>query len=168
MRFTPPDPATAAKRSGIVHDRAWAMAAPAEKPTANTRFRSTQVTRPMWSTSADMKARSSTSAASPPGTAHRGPGALPSGVTTTYPRAVPAVARAEYESQMALMNHRLNPRIETVFMTPAEQYTYISSRMIKEVCSLGGQVHGLVPDAVEARLREKFAGRRPADGVKRA
>lgn len=83
-------------------------------------------------------------------------------------RGLRAVSDFEYESQMALMNHRLNPRIETVFMTPAEQYTYISSRMIKEVCSLGGQVHGLVPDAVEARLREKFAGRRPADGVKRA
>src|SRR6202521_5490663 len=60
--------------------------------------------------------------------------------------------------QMALMNQRLNGRIETVFMMPAEQYTYISSRLIKEVFSLGGRVHGLVPDMVEERLREKVAG----------
>ena len=56
---------------------------------------------------------------------------------------------------MALMNRRLNGKIETVFMMPAEQYTYISSRLIKEVFSLGGRVHGLVPDMVEERLREK-------------
>jgi pantetheine-phosphate adenylyltransferase len=53
------------------------------------------------------------------------------------------------------MNRRLNPAIETVFMMPAEQYTYISSRLIKEVFALGGRVHGLVPDMVEARLRDK-------------
>jgi pantetheine-phosphate adenylyltransferase len=58
---------------------------------------------------------------------------------------------------MALMNRRLDPNIETVFMMPAEQYSYISSRLIKEVFSLGGRVHGLVPDCVEQRLREKQA-----------
>ena len=58
---------------------------------------------------------------------------------------------------MALMNRRLNSKVETVFMMPAEQYTYISSRLIKEVFALGGQIHGLVPDQVEARLREKVA-----------
>ena len=63
----------------------------------------------------------------------------------------------EVEFQMALMNRRLDPQIETVFMMPAEQYSYISSRLIKEVFSLGGRVHGLVPDSVEQRLREKQA-----------
>jgi pantetheine-phosphate adenylyltransferase len=73
-------------------------------------------------------------------------------------RGLRAVSDFEYEFQMALMNRRLNHRIETVFMMPAEQYTYISSRMIKEVFSLGGQVRGLVPDMVEDRLRRKLAG----------
>lgn len=75
-------------------------------------------------------------------------------------RGLRAVSDFEFEFQMALMNHRLNGRIDTVFMMPAEEYTYISSRMIKEVFSLGGQVRGLVPDIVEERLRDKFAGRR--------
>jgi pantetheine-phosphate adenylyltransferase len=70
-------------------------------------------------------------------------------------RGLRAVSDFEFEFQMALMNQRLNPRIETVFMMPAEQYTYISSRLIKEVFSLGGRVNGLVPELVEARLREK-------------
>ena len=74
-------------------------------------------------------------------------------------RGLRAVSDFEYEFQMALMNQRLKPKIETVFMMPAEQYTYISSRLIKEVFSLGGAVHGLVPDMVEARLREKRAAR---------
>jgi pantetheine-phosphate adenylyltransferase len=73
-------------------------------------------------------------------------------------RGLRALSDFEYEFQMALMNQRLNGRIETVFMMPAEQYTYISSRLIKEVFSLGGRVHGLVPDMVEERLREKVAG----------
>jgi pantetheine-phosphate adenylyltransferase len=70
-------------------------------------------------------------------------------------RGLRAVSDFEFEFQMALMNQRLKPKIETVFMMPAEQYTYISSRLIKEVFSLGGRVHGLVPDLVESRLREK-------------
>ena len=70
-------------------------------------------------------------------------------------RGLRAMSDFEYEFQMALMNQRLNGRIETVFMMPAEQYTYISSRLIKEVFALGGQVHGLVPDLVEERLRTK-------------
>jgi pantetheine-phosphate adenylyltransferase len=70
-------------------------------------------------------------------------------------RGLRAVSDFEYEFQMALMNRRLNGRIETVFMMPAEQYSYISSRLIKEVFSLGGRVHGLVPDVVEERLRRK-------------
>ena len=70
-------------------------------------------------------------------------------------RGLRAMSDFEYEFQMALMNQRLNGRIETVFMMPAEQYTYISSRLIKEVFALGGRVHGLVPDMVEDRLRAK-------------
>ena len=67
----------------------------------------------------------------------------------------------EFGLQMALMNRRLNDKIETVFMMPAEQYSYISSRLIKEVFSLGGRVHGLVPDMVEQRLRDKVARAAP-------
>ena len=70
-------------------------------------------------------------------------------------RGLRAVSDFEFEFQMALMNRRLKPQIETVFMMPAEQYTYISSRLIKEVFALGGRVHGLVPELVEQRLREK-------------
>jgi len=70
-------------------------------------------------------------------------------------RGLRAVSDFEFEFQMALMNRRLNSKIETVFMMPAEQYTYISSRLIKEVFALGGGVHGLVPDLVEQRLRQK-------------
>jgi pantetheine-phosphate adenylyltransferase len=74
-------------------------------------------------------------------------------------RGLRAVSDFEYEFQMALMNRHLNPSIETVFMMPAEKYSYISSRLIKEVFALGGQVHGLVPELVETRLREKQAVR---------
>jgi pantetheine-phosphate adenylyltransferase len=77
-------------------------------------------------------------------------------------RGLRAVSDFEFEFQMALMNQRLNPHIETVFMMPAEQYTYISSRLIKEVFSLGGRVHGLVPELVEERLREKVLASREA------
>jgi pantetheine-phosphate adenylyltransferase len=70
-------------------------------------------------------------------------------------RGLRAVSDFEFEFQMALMNHRLNPTIDTVFMMPAEQYIYISSRLIKEVFALGGRVHGLVPEVVEERLRGK-------------
>ena len=72
-------------------------------------------------------------------------------------RGLRAVSDFEFEFQMALMNRRLRPMIETVFMMPAEQYTYISSRLIKEVFALGGRVHGFVPDVVEARLRDKVS-----------
>ena len=61
---------------------------------------------------------------------------------------------------MALMNRHLEPMLETVFMMPAEQYTYISSRLIKEVFSLGGQVRGLVPEIVVTRLQEKQRGKK--------
>ncbi len=74
-------------------------------------------------------------------------------------RGLRAVSDFEYEMQMALMNRELAGSIETVFMMPAAQYSFISSRLIKEVFSLGGRVHGLVPELVEARLREKQAVR---------
>jgi pantetheine-phosphate adenylyltransferase len=74
-------------------------------------------------------------------------------------RGLRALSDFETEFQMALMNRRLSPEVETVFMMPAEQYTYISSRLIKEVFSLGGQVRGLVPEIVESRLREKQRGK---------
>jgi pantetheine-phosphate adenylyltransferase len=70
-------------------------------------------------------------------------------------RGLRAVSDFEFELQMALMNRRLGPEIETVFMMPAEQYTYVSSRLIKEVFALGGPIAGLVPEIVELRLREK-------------
>ncbi|MCY4025699.1 MAG: pantetheine-phosphate adenylyltransferase [Acidobacteria bacterium] len=73
-------------------------------------------------------------------------------------RGLRAISDFEYEMQMALMNRHLNPDIETVFMMPAESYTYLSSRLAKEVFALGGSITGLVPAVVEARLRAK--GRR--------
>ena len=75
-------------------------------------------------------------------------------------RGLRAVSDFEYEFQMALMNRHLAPGLETVFMMPAEEYTYISSRLIKEVFTLGGDVAGLVPPVVEERLRIKQVGRR--------
>jgi pantetheine-phosphate adenylyltransferase len=67
-------------------------------------------------------------------------------------RGLRAVSDFEYEFQMALMNRRLNSRIETVFMCPREDLSFVSSRLVKEVFRLGGDLHGLVPDAVLARL----------------
>jgi pantetheine-phosphate adenylyltransferase len=74
---------------------------------------------------------------------------------TAIVRGLRAVSDFEYEFQMALMNRRLNERVETVFMMPAAEYSYISSRLIKEVVMLGGSVAGLVPPSVERRLRDK-------------
>ena len=72
-------------------------------------------------------------------------------------RGLRAISDFEFEFQMALMNRRLNETIETVFMMPDAQYTYISSRLIKEVFSLGGTIEGLVPELVLARLHDKKA-----------
>jgi len=58
--------------------------------------------------------------------------------------------------QMALMNRRLEPAIETVFMMPAESYSYVSSRLVKEVFQLGGEIAGLVPPLIEKRMKEKM------------
>jgi pantetheine-phosphate adenylyltransferase len=76
-------------------------------------------------------------------------------------RGLRAVSDFEYEFQMALMNRRLVPRIETVFMMPAEAYTYISSRLIREVFALGGPIAGLVPEVVEARMHGSSKARGP-------
>ena len=70
-------------------------------------------------------------------------------------RGIRAVSDYEYELQMALMNRKLDSNIETVFMMPAVAYTYLSSRLVREVCHLGGDVKGLVPPVVEERLRAK-------------
>jgi pantetheine-phosphate adenylyltransferase len=70
-------------------------------------------------------------------------------------RGIRAVSDYEYELQMALMNRQLEPDIETVFMLPAEAYSYLSSRLVKEVARLGGSIKALVPRAVEERLRAK-------------
>ncbi len=72
-------------------------------------------------------------------------------------RGIRAISDYEYELQMALMNRRLEPSIETVFMMPAEAYTYVSSRLVKEVFLLGGALDGLVPKLVEARMKVKVA-----------
>ena len=71
-------------------------------------------------------------------------------------RGIRAISDYEYEFQMALMNRRLEPGIETVFMMPAETYSYVSSRLVKEVFQLGGAVTGLVPPLIEKRMKEKL------------
>lgn len=73
-------------------------------------------------------------------------------------RGIRAISDYEYEFQMALMNRRLAPQLETVFMMPAEKYSYVSSRLIKEVFHLGGSVEGLVPPIVLDRLRKRYSG----------
>jgi pantetheine-phosphate adenylyltransferase len=71
-------------------------------------------------------------------------------------RGIRAISDYEYELQMAMMNRKLEPRLETVFMMPAETYSYLSSRLVREIAKLGGSVEGLVPQAVQERLRRKI------------
>jgi pantetheine-phosphate adenylyltransferase len=71
-------------------------------------------------------------------------------------RGIRAISDYEYELQMALMNRRLEPGIETVFMMPAETYSYVSSRLVKEVFQLGGTLDGLVPPLIEQRMKAKL------------
>ena len=71
-------------------------------------------------------------------------------------RGLRAVSDFEYEFQMALMNRRLYPEVETVFLTPKEEYLYLSSRLVREVVALGGDVTGLVPDEVRRHLEIRF------------
>ena len=81
-------------------------------------------------------------------------------------RGLRAVSDFEFEMQMALMNRRLNPEVETVFMMPAEPYTYVSSRLVKEVVALGGSVHGLVPDDRRAAAAREEARARNIEGLR--
>ena len=71
-------------------------------------------------------------------------------------RGIRAISDYEYELQMALMNRKLEPTLETVFMMPADKYSYVSSRLVREVAQAGGPVKGLVPDIVEQKLCEKL------------
>ena len=75
---------------------------------------------------------------------------------TVLLRGIRAISDYEYELQMALMNRRLQPDIETIFMMSSETYSFISSRMVKEVFGLGGKISGLVPPSVEARLQRRM------------
>jgi pantetheine-phosphate adenylyltransferase len=75
---------------------------------------------------------------------------------TVLLRGIRAISDYEYELQMALMNRRLHPDIETVFMMASEAHSFISSRLVKEVFGLGGNIGGLVPPPVEVRLRKRF------------
>lgn len=77
------------------------------------------------------------------------------GVTAVL-RGIRAISDYEYEFQMALMNRRLAPEVETVFLQPAGRYSFLSSRMLKEVASLDGDVTGLVPPNVLKRLRSRL------------
>jgi pantetheine-phosphate adenylyltransferase len=71
-------------------------------------------------------------------------------------RGIRAISDYEYELQMALMNRKLQPELETIFMMPAERFSYISSKLVREVAQLGASVKDLVPEMVEKRLREKL------------
>jgi len=81
-------------------------------------------------------------------------------------RGIRAISDYEYELQMALMNRRLCPQVETVFLMSAEENSYISSRLVKEVFSLGGTIDGLVPDLVIERMRAKLGSQEQNESVK--
>lgn len=73
-------------------------------------------------------------------------------------RGIRAISDYEYELQMALMNRRLQPEVETVFLLAGEQYSFISSKLVKEIIRLGGNIAGLVPPMIEKRLHERLQG----------
>jgi len=75
-------------------------------------------------------------------------------------RGIRAVSDYEFELQMALMNRKIEPRVETVFMMPAEKYSYLSSRIVREIAAFGGPLAGLVPELVEQHLRRRVAAKR--------
>lgn len=77
---------------------------------------------------------------------------------TAIVRGIRAISDYEYELRMALMNRRLEPSIETVFLMAGEEYSYVSSTLMKQVFTLGGRVEGLIPTLVEDRMREKLEG----------
>ncbi len=74
-------------------------------------------------------------------------------------RGLRAVSDFEYEFQMALMNHTIDPEVETLFMAPSESYVFLSSRIVKEVSAYGGNIEGLVPPIVQQALEQKFLRR---------
>ncbi len=80
-------------------------------------------------------------------------------------RGLRAVSDFEFEFQMALMNRKLVGSVETIFLMPKEDYTYLSSRIVKEIARLGGDVSAFVPDCVAVALRERFASQDPASGT---
>lgn len=80
-------------------------------------------------------------------------------------RGIRAVSDYEFELQMALMNRKIEPRVETVFMMPAEKYSYLSSRIVREIANFGGPLTGLVPELVERRLREKVTAKQASARV---
>jgi len=89
------------------------------------------------------------------------------GLLTDYARSVDAsvilrgirvASDFEYEMQMAMMNRHLSPELETVFLVPSEAYSYVSSRLVREVASLGGSVDNLVPANVSKALKQRFSG----------
>lgn len=82
---------------------------------------------------------------------------------TAVVRGLRAISDFEYEFQMALMNRKLNPEVETVFMMPREEYTYLSSRIVKEIARLGGNVGSFVPNSIAVALKERFAELAAAD-----
>ncbi len=82
-------------------------------------------------------------------------------------RGIRAVSDFEFEFQMALMNRRLSPDLEVVFLMPSQEYTYLNSTLVKEVAKHGGRIRGLVPTPVERRLLAKFGRVRPAAARKK-
>ena len=79
---------------------------------------------------------------------------------TAIVRGIRAVSDYEYELRMALMNRKLEPEVETVFLMADEEYSYVSSTLMKQVFMLGGRVAGLIPELVERRMREKLSSRK--------
>jgi len=77
---------------------------------------------------------------------------------TAIVRGIRAVADYEYELRMALMNRRLEPSIETVFLMAGEEFSYVSSTLMKQVFELGGKIDGLIPEIVETKMRGKIEG----------
>jgi pantetheine-phosphate adenylyltransferase len=75
---------------------------------------------------------------------------------TVIVRGIRALTDFEYEMQMAMMNRRLAPGLEAVFLLPSEEYSFVSSRLVREVASLGGSIEGLVPDSVARALASRF------------
>ncbi len=74
-------------------------------------------------------------------------------------RGIRAISDYEYELQMALMNRRLAPHLETIFLMSAEDYSYVSSRLVKQIFALGGKIDGLVPLLIEEKMRQKLVGK---------